>query len=99
MSVEEVDSDEWEEWDEGEGIPPTTCLFCPRSSHDLAASLRHMTQEHSFFVPDAEFVTDMEGLVTYLGQKVCRQESGCEFQSRAQLYASCCEMVVVVFVA
>ncbi|XP_043204398.1 zinc finger protein 622-like [Amphibalanus amphitrite] len=70
LSVEEVDSDEWEEWDEGEGIPPSSCLFCPHASADLAANLRHMTQAHSFFVPDAEFVTDMEGLVTYLGQKV-----------------------------
>ena len=70
LSVEELDSDEWEEWDEGEGIPPSSCLFCAHGSSDLAANLRHMTQSHSFFVPDAEYVTDMEGLVTYLGQKV-----------------------------
>ncbi|XP_037085515.1 zinc finger protein 622-like isoform X2 [Pollicipes pollicipes] len=68
-SVEEVDSDEWEEW-AGEGIAPTACLFCPHAAGELAASLRHMTEAHSFFVPDAEYVTDMEGLVTYLGQKV-----------------------------
>jgi len=66
-SVEEVDSDEWAE--EG-GIPPTDCLFCAHASPQLAGNMRHMTQAHSFFVPDVEFVTDLEGLVTYLGQKV-----------------------------
>ena len=27
-----------------------------------------MTEKHSFFIPDAEFITDLEGLVVYLGQ-------------------------------
>ena len=61
LSVEEVDSDEWEEWDEGEGIPSTSCLFCPHCAADLTANLRHMTQAHSFFVPDAEYVTGYGG--------------------------------------
>jgi len=29
-----------------------------------------MTKEHSFFIPDAEYLQDLEGLVEYLGEKV-----------------------------
>lgn len=29
-----------------------------------------MTEAHSFFLPDPEFLTDLEGLIEYLGAKV-----------------------------
>jgi pre-60S factor REI1 len=29
-----------------------------------------MSEAHSFFVPDLDYVTDLEGLLTYLGAKV-----------------------------
>lgn len=29
-----------------------------------------MTKEHSFFIPDIEYLQDLEGLVKYLGEKV-----------------------------
>lgn len=29
-----------------------------------------MSISHSFFIPDAEFCTDIEGLLTYLGEKI-----------------------------
>ena len=29
-----------------------------------------MTSDHSFFLPDADFIVDLEGLLTYLGAKV-----------------------------
>jgi pre-60S factor REI1 len=67
MEVEEVESDEWEEDDP---IPSTDCLFCSRTSASLEKSLQHMTAEHSFFLPDPEFLTDLGGLVEYLGAKV-----------------------------
>ncbi|KAJ3068354.1 hypothetical protein HDU98_008458 [Podochytrium sp. JEL0797] len=52
--------------------PHKDCLFC---THTLAApsiedNLKHMALEHSFFVPDLEFLVDMEGLVAYLAEKV-----------------------------
>lgn len=46
------------------------CLFCSRASASLEENLAHMTGEHSFFVPDLEFCTDLEGLIKYLGQKI-----------------------------
>ena len=65
--IEEVDSDEWEDDDP---VPVGDCLFCPHHSSSLDKSLTHMTVEHSFFLPDPEFLTNVEGLIEYLGAKV-----------------------------
>jgi len=70
LEMEEVDSDEWEEDWEGEPIPVTDCLFCSHHSRDMETNLKHMSVQHSFFIPDPEFCTDVEGLLTYLGAKV-----------------------------
>lgn len=60
-----MDSDEWDE-----DIPNTECIFCPHHSRSLVRNLRHMTSEHSFFVPDLEFCVDLSGLISYLSAKV-----------------------------
>ena len=66
--VEEVDSDEWDE--EENPILNNNCLFCSHHSASMMKNLKHMSLEHSFFIPDAEYVIDMKGLLTYLGEKV-----------------------------
>ncbi|XP_045626058.1 cytoplasmic 60S subunit biogenesis factor ZNF622 [Procambarus clarkii] len=71
MEIEEVDSDEWE----GEAIELLDCLFCSHHSNTLEEELHHMTEKHSFFVPDLEFCVDVAGLITYLGEKI-----GCGFE-------------------
>ena len=70
--IEEVDSDEWDEdyGDEEDAISVTECLFCLKNSNSLEKNLLHMSEKHSFFVPDLEFVTDLDGLLSYLGAKV-----------------------------
>ncbi|XP_055913892.1 cytoplasmic 60S subunit biogenesis factor ZNF622 [Eupeodes corollae] len=69
-SIEEVDSDEWEEIGPNP-IADNNCIFCDEHSEDLVGNLKHMSIAHSFFIPDAEFCTDLEGLLIYLGDKVC----------------------------
>lgn len=67
--IEEVSTDEeWE--DEEEAIIITSCMFCKHESKDMAGNIQHMSDKHSFFIPDMEFVTDVEGLMTYIGQRV-----------------------------
>ncbi|XP_059914661.1 cytoplasmic 60S subunit biogenesis factor ZNF622 [Gadus macrocephalus] len=51
-------------------LPVTECLFCPHHSRSLLRNVAHMTREHSFFIPDLEFLVDLKGLVQYLGEKV-----------------------------
>eukprot|EP00002_Diphylleia_rotans_P007780 TRINITY_DN17440_c0_g1_i1.p1 TRINITY_DN17440_c0_g1~~TRINITY_DN17440_c0_g1_i1.p1 ORF type:complete len:430 (-),score=119.03 TRINITY_DN17440_c0_g1_i1:338-1627(-) len=46
------------------------CIFCKHKSADLQSNLHHMTKEHSFFIPDIEYLVDLEGLIGYLGEKI-----------------------------
>jgi pre-60S factor REI1 len=51
-------------------LSPNDCLFCPVHSDSLADNLTHMSITHGFFVPDAEYLVDLAGLITYLGEKI-----------------------------
>lgn len=51
-------------------LSPLHCLFCARVSPSLEDNLTHMSGEHSFFIPDAEYLVDIAGLVAYLGEKI-----------------------------
>jgi len=53
----------------GEPIPMETCLFCNKSHPNLDDNLTHMSLKHGFFIVDAEYCTDIEGLVTYFGEE------------------------------
>jgi pre-60S factor REI1 len=46
------------------------CLFCAHVSSSLEDNLAHMSGEHSFFIPDAEYLVDPAGLIVYLGEKI-----------------------------
>ncbi|GAB1603435.1 zinc finger protein 622-like [Argonauta hians] len=59
----------WESVEE-EPVPVEACLFCPVVSDSLEANVKHMTQQHRFFIPDADYLVDLEGLIAYLGEKV-----------------------------
>lgn len=45
---------------------PLQCLFCNHESTSLDANLGHMSRAHSFFIPDAEFLIDLESFLGYL---------------------------------
>ncbi|KAK2185871.1 hypothetical protein NP493_220g01020 [Ridgeia piscesae] len=66
---EDSDAESCESW-EGEALGMEECLFCSHISDSLEKNVEHMTLKHSFFIPDAEYLSDLEGLVIYLGQKV-----------------------------
>ena len=53
-----------------EPLETTECLFCPNFEDDMEANLVHMSKAHGFFIPDLEYLTDLEGLIEYLGEKV-----------------------------
>nr|CAG4650156.1 EOG090X06E3 [Sida crystallina] len=66
--MEEGDSEDWE--DEEDAIPITSCLFCKHQSPNMEDSVKHMSDMHSFFIPDFEYVSDVEGLLTYVGERI-----------------------------
>ncbi|KAK7057317.1 C2H2 type zinc-finger-domain-containing protein [Favolaschia claudopus] len=51
-------------------LTPNSCLFCSHDSTGLDENLTHMSIAHSFFVPDAEYLIDIQGLISYLGEKI-----------------------------
>jgi pre-60S factor REI1 len=51
-------------------LSPAHCLFCSHVSSSLEDNLTHMSTKHSFFIPDAEYLVDLTGLIAYLGEKV-----------------------------
>ena len=58
------------EADENEPLETTECLFCPNYEDNMEANVAHMSKFHGFFIPDLEYLVDLEGLVKYLGEKV-----------------------------
>jgi pre-60S factor REI1 len=46
------------------------CLFCSTISDSLEDNMTHMTKVHSFFIPDIEYLVDLQGLIRYLGEKI-----------------------------
>jgi pre-60S factor REI1 len=48
----------------------TDCLFCNSSALSLEENLTHMASIHSFFIPEAEYLIDIPGLLGYLGEKL-----------------------------
>lgn len=51
-------------------ISRTQCLFCPEEADSLENNLTHMSSAHSFFIPDADYLVDLPGLIDYLGEKI-----------------------------
>lgn len=71
MDAESVDSDEWDD-DIENPIANHDCIFCDHHSSNTVKNLKHMAIAHSFFIPDAEYCSDVEGLLYYLAEKVCK---------------------------
>ncbi|ORY38205.1 hypothetical protein BCR33DRAFT_720911 [Rhizoclosmatium globosum] len=51
-------------------LETTNCLFCPKHFQSIEENVAHMSQAHSFLIPDSEYVFDLEGLIQYLADKV-----------------------------
>ena len=51
-------------------LTTSDCLFCITHSESLPANLEHMSISHGFFIPDADYLVDLEGLIRYLGEKI-----------------------------
>lgn len=66
-----MDSDEWDD-DIENPIDVNECMFCPHQSENFLDNVKHMSVAHSFFIPDADYLVDMEGLLVYLADKITK---------------------------
>lgn len=48
----------------------TRCLFCLETSATLEENESHMQSQHSFFIAQKEYCTDLKGLLEYLQEKI-----------------------------
>lgn len=68
--TEEPEMEEEEEEEEPPVIEPRQCLFDKHMSPTLAANVERMHRKYGFFVPDQEYLTDLEGLLGYCHEKI-----------------------------
>lgn len=71
----DADSD-WESCDDEDEdvnrvvVDTNDCLFCDHETDSTENNVSHMTAAHSFFIPDVEYVSDIDGLIGYLAAKI-----------------------------
>ena len=46
------------------------CIFCFKISNSFDSNVKHMTKDHGMFLPDLEYLVDLEGIIYYLGKKL-----------------------------
>ncbi|KAG4098942.1 C2H2 type zinc-finger-domain-containing protein [Neocallimastix lanati (nom. inval.)] len=51
-------------------LEETECLFCDFKGKTLEEKMEHMTIEHTFFIPDIEYLVDLKGFMNYLAEKI-----------------------------
>lgn len=51
-------------------IESTRCLFCDKRSVSIERNVDHMNLAHGFFIPEDQYLIDLDGMMEYLGFKV-----------------------------
>lgn len=51
-------------------VPLNRCLFCNYDSPNLKLSVMHMSKYHGIFIPEQNYLIDLEGLITWLHGKI-----------------------------
>jgi pre-60S factor REI1 len=51
-------------------IEPRQCLFDPYVSPSIHDNVQRMTRKYGFFLPDAEYLADLEGLLGYCHERI-----------------------------
>lgn len=67
-TIEEEDEGE-QEPDDGE-YSSSRCLFCSNKESNINANADHMLKSHGMFIPERDYLADLEGLLHYLWRKI-----------------------------
>ncbi|KAJ5173092.1 Cytoplasmic 60S subunit biogenesis factor REI1 [Penicillium capsulatum] len=67
-TIEEDDEDE--EMEDKDEFSASRCLFCRAEASDVHANVDHMFKSHGMFIPEREYLVDLDGLVHYLFRKI-----------------------------
>ena len=53
-----------------ENYPLLHCLFCNYRSPKMKLNVHHMSRHHGMFIPEQDYLVDLEGLIKYLYAKI-----------------------------
>jgi pre-60S factor REI1 len=67
---ENEDENMEEQEDASANYSASSCLFCSEDAADVQSNVDHMFKIHGMFIPEKDYLTDLEGLVRYLHAKV-----------------------------
>lgn len=70
QSVKHLDTDTINNLALRRAIPNTDCVVCGVHNDTVDANVEHMSKKYSLYVPEQKYLTDLPGLMAYLGQKV-----------------------------
>lgn len=51
-------------------IPPNCCFITDKEFESIEANVEHLWKKYGLFIPEKNYLTDLNGLMTYLGEKV-----------------------------
>lgn len=69
-TIEEEEEEEDEELAEEQGFSSVHCLFCNTRLGDIQENVQHMSKSHGMFIPEKDYLVDLEGLIHYLYRKI-----------------------------
>ena len=52
------------------GVSTSRCLFCNYESPSIKLNTQHMTKIHGLFIPEQNYLVDLEGMISYLQAKI-----------------------------
>ena len=63
------------------------CLFCSTASSDLDDNINHMSKAHGLFVPERQYLIDLDGLVDWLWKRIHEEPHECLYCHRVKASA------------
>ncbi|KAJ5715820.1 Cytoplasmic 60S subunit biogenesis factor REI1 [Penicillium malachiteum] len=70
IAEEEEEEKDEEMQEEKDVFSSSRCLFCRTESADIDANVEHMYKNHGMFIPEREYLANLEGLLNYLYRKI-----------------------------
>lgn len=51
-----------------EALPNHYCFYCGKNNREVEQNIKHMTKYHGLYIPQRSFLTDLEGLLTFINE-------------------------------
>ncbi|KAH1538031.1 hypothetical protein KXX37_005503, partial [Aspergillus fumigatus] len=70
LKTSTIEEEEEEEIEDESEYSPSRCLFCSHKASDLQENTEHMRRSHGMFIPEKDYLVNLEGLIHYLYRKI-----------------------------